>query len=136
MTDYEAIRNESDLLIIGQHVFPTLLARSFMDSTSASDPKDVIGEKSESQSTDKPSETNPIPGLYEDGILDPIYQEKTKILNRAIEEIGMGRYQVRCLILFELLMRCLMKISTFYLSLQDSGILRTSSDSDPFFFAS
>ena len=99
VTDYEATRN-SDLLIIeppGQHVFSILLAPSFMDPSSASDPKDVVGEKRESQSTGKPSETNPIPGLYEDGILDPTYQEKTKILNRAIEAIGMGRYQVRCL---------------------------------------
>ena len=103
-----------------------------MESSSASDPKNVIGEKSESQSTDKPSETNPIPGLYEDGILDPIYQEKTKILNRAIEEIGMGRYQVRCLFFFELLIRCLTKISTFYLSLQALGILRKST---PVFFS-
>ena len=86
-----------------------------MESSSASDPKNVIGEKRESQSTDKPSETKQIPGLYEDGILDPVYQEKTKILNRAIEEIGMGRYQVRCLIFFELLIRCSTKISTFCL---------------------
>lgn len=65
-----------------------------MESSSACDPKNtVVGENPESQSTDKSSETNPIPGLYEDGTLDPIYQEKTKILNRAIEEIGMGRYQ-------------------------------------------
>jgi len=83
----------------GQDVFSILLAPSFMDSPSISDPVNVVDEKRESQSTDKPSEANLIPGLYEDGILDPIYQEKTKILNRAIQEIGMGRYQVRCLIL-------------------------------------
>jgi hypothetical protein len=69
-----------------------------MDSPSISGPENVVDQKRESQCTDKPSKTtNPLPGLYEDGILDPIYQEKTKILNRAIEEIGMGRYQVRCL---------------------------------------
>ncbi|KIK01637.1 hypothetical protein K443DRAFT_132193 [Laccaria amethystina LaAM-08-1] len=32
-------------------------------------------------------------GLYEDGMLDPVYQEKMKILNRAIQEIGTGKYQ-------------------------------------------
>ncbi|KIK01641.1 hypothetical protein K443DRAFT_678188 [Laccaria amethystina LaAM-08-1] len=65
-----------------------------MDSPSISGPENVVDQKRESQCTDKPSKTtNPLPGLYEDGILDPIYQEKTKILNRAIEEIGMGRYQ-------------------------------------------
>ena len=42
-------------------------------------------------------------GLYEDGILDAVSQEKTKILNRAIQEIGMGKYQVRTLLAFQVL---------------------------------
>lgn len=33
--------------------------------------------------------------LYEDGTIDPIYQAKARLLNAAIQEIGMGRYQVR-----------------------------------------
>ncbi|KAF8654757.1 hypothetical protein AX16_003412 [Volvariella volvacea WC 439] len=33
------------------------------------------------------------PDLYEDGALDPVYQAKARILNDAIQEIGMGRYQ-------------------------------------------
>lgn len=32
--------------------------------------------------------------LYEDGVLDPIYHAKTLVLNRALQEQGMGRYQV------------------------------------------
>ena len=32
--------------------------------------------------------------LYEEGSIDPIYQAKAHVLNRAIQEIGMGRYQV------------------------------------------
>lgn len=32
--------------------------------------------------------------LYEDGYDDPVYQAKARILNHAIQEIGMGRYQV------------------------------------------
>jgi len=32
--------------------------------------------------------------LYEDGYDDPLYQEKARILNRSIQEIGMGKYQV------------------------------------------
>lgn len=32
--------------------------------------------------------------LYEDGYNDPVYQAKARILNRAIQEIGMGKYQV------------------------------------------
>ncbi|KAF8870910.1 major facilitator superfamily domain-containing protein [Gymnopilus junonius] len=31
--------------------------------------------------------------LYEDGELDPVYYEKTLVLNRAIQELGMGKYQ-------------------------------------------
>jgi hypothetical protein len=33
--------------------------------------------------------------LYEDEMaIDPVYQAKTRILNRAIQKIGMGKYQV------------------------------------------
>jgi len=32
--------------------------------------------------------------LYEDGHNDPVYQAKARILNRAMQEIGMGKYQV------------------------------------------
>lgn len=32
--------------------------------------------------------------LYEEGSIDPIYQAKAHLLNSAIQEIGMGRYQV------------------------------------------
>ncbi|KAF9007139.1 major facilitator superfamily domain-containing protein [Cyathus striatus] len=31
--------------------------------------------------------------LYEEGALDPVYEAKTRTLNRAIQEIGMGKYQ-------------------------------------------
>jgi hypothetical protein len=36
-------------------------------------------------------------------MLDPVYQEKMKILNRAIQEIGTGKYQVRTLLAFHVL---------------------------------
>ncbi|TRM58250.1 major facilitator superfamily domain-containing protein [Schizophyllum amplum] len=32
-------------------------------------------------------------GLYEDGVIDAAYQRKAQILNQAIQEIGMGKYQ-------------------------------------------
>ena len=32
--------------------------------------------------------------IYEDGSVDPVYQAKARLLNRAIQEIGMGKYQV------------------------------------------
>ena len=38
--------------------------------------------------------TGPVVDLYEEGFNDPIYQAKAHILNRAIQDIGMGRYQV------------------------------------------
>lgn len=33
--------------------------------------------------------------IYDDGTVDPIYQAKARLLNAALKEIGMGRYQVR-----------------------------------------
>jgi hypothetical protein len=38
--------------------------------------------------------TSSVGNLYEDGSLDPVYYAKTLALNRAIQDIGMGRYQV------------------------------------------
>ena len=32
---------------------------------------------------------------YEDDSLDPLYATKAKILNDSLQEIGMGKYQVR-----------------------------------------
>ncbi|KAF9232641.1 major facilitator superfamily domain-containing protein [Melanogaster broomeanus] len=37
--------------------------------------------------------TGPAVDLYQDGYNDPVYQAKARILNRAIQEIGMGKYQ-------------------------------------------
>lgn len=34
------------------------------------------------------------PDLYGDGYIDPVYQAKARMLGHAIQEIGMGRYQV------------------------------------------
>lgn len=33
--------------------------------------------------------------LYDEGSVDPVYQAKARILNHALQEIGMGKYQVR-----------------------------------------
>lgn len=44
-----------------------------------------------------PEEVPPIrdapAGVLEDGSLDPVYEAKAKVLNKAIQDIGMGRYQ-------------------------------------------
>ena len=71
-----------------------------MDYPSLSPTEDVV--EAPENSADYSSETIPT-GLYEDGILDTVYQEKTKILNRAIQEIGMGKYQVSTLLAFQVL---------------------------------
>ena len=34
--------------------------------------------------------------LFSDENVDPVYQAKSHILNQAIQEIGMGKYQVSC----------------------------------------
>ena len=36
--------------------------------------------------------------LYEEGALDPVYQAKARLVSAAIQEIGMGKYQVRAMI--------------------------------------
>ena len=35
--------------------------------------------------------------LYDEGsaLVDPVYQAKARVLNQALQEIGMGKYQVR-----------------------------------------
>ena len=32
--------------------------------------------------------------LYEEGTLDPVYQAKARLVSAAVQEIGMGKYQV------------------------------------------
>jgi hypothetical protein len=32
--------------------------------------------------------------LHDEGSVDPVYQAKARVLNRALQEIGMGKYQV------------------------------------------
>lgn len=40
------------------------------------------------------SATSSLENLYKEGVLDPVYHAKTLVLNRALQEIGMGKYQV------------------------------------------
>jgi len=35
--------------------------------------------------------------IYDEGSVDPVYHAKARVLNRALQEIGMGKYQVRIL---------------------------------------
>jgi len=44
--------------------------------------------------------------VLEDGSLDPVYEAKAKMLNKAIQDIGMGRYQWQvCFLLYLLVYR-------------------------------
>ena len=36
-----------------------------------------------------------IEDLHDEGSVDPVYQAKARLLNHALQEIGMGKYQVR-----------------------------------------
>ena len=40
------------------------------------------------------SAASSVENLYKEGVLDPVYHGKTLVLNRALQEIGMGKYQV------------------------------------------
>ena len=40
------------------------------------------------------SATSSLENLYKEGVLDPVYHAKNLVLNRALQEIGMGKYQV------------------------------------------
>jgi hypothetical protein len=45
------------------------------------------------------SATSSVENLYKEGVLDPVYYAKTMVLNRALQEIGMGKYQVLMVVL-------------------------------------
>ena len=42
--------------------------------------------------------TSTIVDLFDEGSVDPVYQAKARILNAAIQDMGMGKYQVRPLL--------------------------------------
>ena len=42
-------------------------------------------------------EVDSLDDLYDDDSVDPVYRAKAHLLNKAVIEIGMGRYQVRML---------------------------------------
>jgi hypothetical protein len=50
------------------------------------------GNKEASAQTVSTDEGAPV-SVLEDGSLDPVYEAKAKVLNKAIQDIGMGRYQ-------------------------------------------
>lgn len=65
----------------------------------------VMSVKSESRSIKKVNRPDSQPAilatedLLDEGFVDPVYQAKARVLNRALQEIGMGKYQVHILCL-------------------------------------
>lgn len=53
-------------------------------------------KKSNSQDTLRGASTLDIAktDIYDEGVVDPVYAAKSHVLNRALQEIGMGKYQV------------------------------------------
>ncbi|KAI0641052.1 MFS general substrate transporter [Trametes meyenii] len=52
---------------------------------------DAKDEKEGAAPTITPASSSP--DLFEEGTVDPVYQAKARVLNAAIQELGMGRYQ-------------------------------------------
>ncbi|KAG1796976.1 major facilitator superfamily domain-containing protein [Suillus plorans] len=79
--------------------YPRSLASSIMSAVNMTKAR-IHPKSAHSTSSPLPNtlpHINPITGppmdLYEDGYSDPVYQAKARILNHAIQDIGMGRYQ-------------------------------------------
>jgi hypothetical protein len=57
------------------------------------DTKNADQEETKYVSQDLPAIHEAPPGVIEEGTLDPVYEAKARLLNKAIQDIGMGRYQ-------------------------------------------
>ncbi|KAI0632770.1 MFS general substrate transporter [Trametes polyzona] len=55
--------------------------------------KDAYKDGSSTPTMSKVTAVTSTTDLFEDGTVDPIYQAKARVLNAAIQEIGMGKYQ-------------------------------------------
>lgn len=54
---------------------------------------DDIDEKKHDHILDR-TESRQLSDILPEGAVDPVYQAKAEVLNRAIQEIGFGKYQV------------------------------------------
>ncbi|KAL6705810.1 hypothetical protein ACN47E_006448 [Coniothyrium glycines] len=59
----------------------------------ADSPAKIIEEDKTTISHEVPAEQQGPVSVLDDGSLDPVYEAKAKVLNKAIQDIGMGRYQ-------------------------------------------
>jgi len=66
--------------------------QSYEVDTGRSKPEaDVYGDESKQSPETSPGAS--VDDLFEKGAIDPVYQAKSHLLNRAMQEIGMGKYQ-------------------------------------------
>jgi hypothetical protein len=61
------------------------------DSRKENAVEDYVGKEATAQTVTTDGEA-PV-SVLEDGSLNPVYEAKAKVLNKAIQDIGMGRYQ-------------------------------------------
>lgn len=57
-------------------------------------PESAMGRVESDYDDNANADTRHLVDLYEDDSIDPVYQAKARVINRAIQDIGMGRYQV------------------------------------------
>lgn len=70
----------------------TMTAGKNISPVSSQVVKDIDAQSDKYQDTYIQDASNDI---YEEGSVDPVYQAKARLLSAAIQEIGMGKYQVR-----------------------------------------
>lgn len=63
---------------------------------------DEIKEKDSDAEVSDTVEVSSLDDLYDDDSVDPVYRAKAHLLNKAVIEIGMGRYQVNTPNVFKL----------------------------------
>lgn len=64
---------------------------------------------------DDASSTITVVDVYEPGSIDPVYQAKAHLLSCAVQEIGMGKYQVCCTPIYHKSIMLMSLCSGFYL---------------------
>ena len=70
-----------------------------MNSTVMSDAASIDQKDADVTTTPAMSLSNvALVDMHEDGTIDPVYQAKARVLNNAIQEIGMGKYQIHLFI--------------------------------------
>jgi len=78
----------------GQHVISSMSLHTIAAETGSAETGSAGFASPLSKPPNVRSVMDPTMDLYEGNYHDPVYEAKARILNRAIQDIGMGRYQV------------------------------------------